>query len=137
MFLRTTLLPLLSLAGLALATYTVVRGSERLVPSLPVAEPAAAPFARKIAGAGIVEAASQDVAVAAPVPGVVLEVAVVQGQRVERGALLFRVDDRAQRSERAVRAAEVERARAERGRGESPPEHRRDPSLAAVPVLRG
>lgn len=121
MFVRKFLLPALSLGGIAVAARTVVEGGTRLAPAPPVAEPAASPYETRLAGAGIVEAASENVAVAAPLAGVVAEVAVTQGQRVERGALLLRVDDRELVAQRTVRAAELTAARAEVGRLEALP----------------
>lgn len=113
MFVRKFLLPALSLGGIVVAAHTVVEGGTRLAPAPPVAEPATSPYETRLAGAGIVEAASENVAVAAPLAGVVVEVAVTQGQRVARGALLFRVDERELSARRAVRTAEVAAARAE------------------------
>src|SRR5256885_1186033 len=39
--------------------------------------------------------------IASPVAGVILEVACVEGQRVEKGAVLFKLDDRIARAEEA------------------------------------
>ncbi len=74
-----------------------------------------------MAGAGIVEARSQNIAVGAPVPGIVLEIPVSVGSRVKRGDPLFRVDDREARAELAVRATTLASARAELARLESLP----------------
>jgi len=115
MFVRKYLVPALSLAGLALAGYTVAQGSQRLAAAPPVAEPARSPFATQLAGAGLVEAASENIAIATPVAGLVEEVLVRAGEGVARGAPLFRLEARTLVAERAVRAAalvEVEREHA-------------------------
>ena len=106
------LLPLLALAGVIFAVYTVRAGSKEVVPAEPVAPPATGPFDSYVAGAGIVEASTRNIAVGAVVPGVVTEVFVEVGDSVERGDPLFKVDDRAQAAEVAVLRAEAEAARA-------------------------
>lgn len=116
MFVRKYVVPALSLAGLALAGLTVAHGSARLPAAPPVAEPARSPYATKLAGAGLVEAASENIAVSTPAAALVAEVAVRAGDRVARGALLFRLDGRTQAAERAVRAAAVVEAERELAR---------------------
>ena len=60
---RKYLLPVVALVGVVFAIY-VVRGSNKPVPaSQPVAQPAAAPFRSYIAGAGIVEARNENIAI--------------------------------------------------------------------------
>jgi HlyD family secretion protein len=107
------LLPILSLAGLLLAFHTVAQGERPTPAAPPAAEPAEAPFPRTIAGSGIVEAASQNIAIGTPLSGVIAEVPVVQSQSVAAGAILFRLDDREFRAEADVRRAILEAARAE------------------------
>lgn len=131
MIVRKIVVPLLSLAGFTLAGFTVVRGNERLPAAAPVAEPATAPFTTKIAGAGLVEAASQNVAVGTPLSGIVAEVPVHPGDTVRQGDLLFRLDSRALGAERAVRAADVAAARAELARLEALPRAEDLPPLRA------
>ena len=105
-------LPMLAVSGLVFAV-VVVRAGNRPVPtSQPVAQPAAAPFAAYIAGAGIVEARSENIAVGAPVSGVVTGVLVKVGDTVKAGQPLFKIDDRDLQAELMTRAAGVETARA-------------------------
>ena len=118
---RKYLLPVLACAGLLFGMYTVAVGAKPVPAAKPAAEPALAPFENTIAGAGIVEARSQNIAVGAPVPGIVLEIPVSVGSRVKRGDPLFRVDDREARAELAVRATTLASARAELARLESLP----------------
>jgi multidrug resistance efflux pump len=114
-------LPLLALAGFAFAVHTVAQGAKPVVAAKPVAEPARAPFASVIAGAGIVEARTQNIAVGTGVAGVVAEVTAQVGERLAAGAPLFRIDDRERAAQLAVKRALLETARAEVARLESLP----------------
>lgn len=87
-------LPAAATAGIAFALYVVVTGARPVVPAQPVAQPSEAPFRRNIAGAGIVEAMNENIAVGAVTPGVVTELYVKWGDDVKAGASLFKVDDR-------------------------------------------
>src|SRR5438045_473460 len=69
-------------------------GAEQLSP--PV-EPPRSPYKSTVAAAGLVEARSENIAVGAALPGVVLEVYVPSsevGRFVKQGTPLFRVDER-------------------------------------------
>lgn len=113
MFIRKYVLPGLSVVGLIAATYTVMTSNQQLAAAPPIAAPAASPYRTQIAGAGLIEAASENIAVSAPLSGLVVEVPVTRGQLVKRGEVLFRLDDRDRRGLAAVRRAEVAGARAE------------------------
>ena len=63
------------------------------IPPPPVAPPKK-PFDRAIAGTGLIEALSENVAVGVPVPGLVTEVFVKVSSRVKKGDPLFKIDDR-------------------------------------------
>src|SRR5688500_11717162 len=121
MLIRTWLVPLLAVSGLAFAGWTVAKGAKPSPPAAPAAEPASAPFARSVAAAGLIEAAGENIAIGTPVGGVVVEVAAAIGARVEAGAPLFRLDDRTQRAELAARAAALAVAEAELARLKASP----------------
>lgn len=104
-------LPLLALAGFLFAVYLVVSGGKPAPVSQPVAEPAQAPFATYIAGAGIIEARSDNIAIGASLPGVVDTVLVRVGDKVKTGRPLFRLDPRELTAELEVRRAGEARAR--------------------------
>jgi multidrug resistance efflux pump len=109
--LRKYLLPLVSALGLVFALKTVAEGNKVDPPNPPVVRPPANPYARaSVAGAGIIEAPSENISVGAPVSGVVAEVLAGIGDLVEKGAPLFRLDDRALRAELAVRRAAAQAA---------------------------
>lgn len=107
------LLPLLAIAGFLFASYTVVSGSKSTPVAPAVAEPAFAPFQNFIAGAGITEAKSQNIAIGTPLPGIVKTVAVKVGDQVKSGNALFYLDDRDNLAERAVKKADLAKALAD------------------------
>ncbi|MGH9681156.1 MAG: efflux RND transporter periplasmic adaptor subunit [Candidatus Acidiferrales bacterium] len=87
-------LAVLAIVGLGLAVAMVIRGN-RAVPAPQAAVQAAGPpFASYVFGPGIVEASSENIAVGTPVSGIVTAVYVMWGDRVKRGAPLFKVDAR-------------------------------------------
>jgi multidrug resistance efflux pump len=103
--------PGVAAAALAFATFNVIRAAESR-PELPPPEaPPSTSFAERIGGVGIVEPASEPIAMSVPVAGQVAEVLVVAGQDVARGAVLFRLDDRERRAELDVRRARAASAR--------------------------
>lgn len=109
---RRFVLPVLALLGLGIALAVVTIGSRRPARQLPAVEPAAAPFQSFVAGAGLVEASTGNIAVGSPVPGIVLEIDVTVGSRVNAGDPLFRIDDRDLRAELGTANARVQSAEA-------------------------
>ncbi len=107
------ILPVLAIAGFLFAAYTVVSSNQQLPVAPAIAEPASAPFKSFIAGAGIIESKSRNIAVGTPLPGIVSSVSVKVGDKVKAGALLFSLDDRDTRAELAVKQADLAKAQAE------------------------
>ncbi|HEY8034506.1 MAG TPA: biotin/lipoyl-binding protein [Methylobacter sp.] len=105
-------LPILAAAGVLFAAYTVVNSNKPIPVAPAVAPPASAPFKSFIAGAGIVEPKSQNIAIGTPLSGIVKTVAVKVGDKVKAGAPLFYLDDRDTRAELAVKFADLAKARA-------------------------
>jgi HlyD family secretion protein len=105
--LRRYFLPLLAVVGVAFAIWTVVTGSRPIPAAPPVVPPAQAPFASYVAGSGIIEASTQNIAVGTHVSGVVTEMFVKVGDSVKAGAPLFKLDDRALQAELAQRRASL------------------------------
>ena len=105
--LSTWLVPALAAAGLTAMIMTVTAGDKSYPVSAPLAAPAKPPFAQIISGAGIVEASTQNIAVAAPVSGVIAQVHVQVGQFVKAGAPLFTLDERPLAAEVVSRDAAV------------------------------
>ncbi len=118
---RKFILPVLALIGLAFALYTVAMGQRPTPVTPPASEPALTPFRETIAGAGIVEAASQNIAIGTPIAGIVSVVAVSQSQKLRAGEILFRIDDREFAAEALVRSANLDAALADLARLKSLP----------------
>jgi multidrug efflux pump subunit AcrA (membrane-fusion protein) len=102
---RKILLPALAVFGVIFAVYSVVTGQRELPPAQPVAQPAQPHYDSYVAGAGIVEASTENIAVGTFVPGVVTEINVKVGDEVKAGHPLFKVDDRDLQAELAIRHA--------------------------------
>jgi HlyD family secretion protein len=118
---RGLLLPALAVAAFSYMVWHVTSTSTVKPQTEPVVEPSRSPFNNVVAGAGLVEPRSENIQVAAIVPGTVVEVAVVVGDRVNPGDVLFRLDDRQRRSELAVSEAQLAEARATLTRWEQMP----------------
>jgi len=110
---RTYVLPVLSVIGLLFAMYVVAKGSKPTVPAEPVAMPSAAPFAQYIAGAGIVESSTENIAIGTPVAGIVTDIPVKVGSEVKAGDPLFRIDERELQAELLVKQASLGSAQEE------------------------
>lgn len=106
------ILPAVAALGLLFGVYVVRSGAKPVPVAPPAAEPSRAPFARYIAGAGIVEASTENIEVSTPVPGMVTQVPVRVGQTVKAGDLLFAIDARDMEAELKVRQAALALARA-------------------------
>lgn len=103
--LKTYLPLLLALGGLLFAISVVLKSSQPVIAAEPVAQPAASPFETFVAGAGLVESSTENIAVAPVLPGVVTKVFVKVGDAVKAGDPLFQLDDRSLLAELAVRNA--------------------------------
>lgn len=88
------LLPFLAVLGMGFAIVTVVNGSKTIPAAQPVVDPTVMLFESSVAGAGIVEANTENIAVGTPVAGVVSNVYVSVGSKVKAGDPLFKIDDR-------------------------------------------
>lgn len=104
---RAYLIPLLAIAGVLFAVYTVVVGARPPEAKPPVIEPPKAPFNAFVAGSALVEASSQNIAVGAPVGAVVERVAVTVGDTIKKGDVLFELDPRELRASLVSREAAV------------------------------
>ena len=100
---RKIVLPLLAVAGVVVAVWTAVQSAKPIPAAQPVAEPPRPQFARKISGAGIIEAASRNIAIGTHLPGIVNRVFVTVGSKVAAGDPLFALDDRKHQADLAVK----------------------------------
>lgn len=110
MFVRSIVIPALAIAGVCLAAYTVTKQNKPVVPAQPVAQPASPPYLDRVAGAGLVEASTQNIAIGTQISGIVSKVHVVAGDRVKAGDPLFTIDERQTLAELAVREAALRSA---------------------------
>ncbi len=107
---RKYLFPILAVFGIGFAVLTVVNGSKTIPPAPPVVEPSAPPFKSSVAGAGIVEANTENIAIGTLIPGVIAQIYVSVGSKVRAGDPLFKLDGRDLRAKRGVRQAALHAA---------------------------
>lgn len=122
--LRPFILPAIAAAMFMYAAVHVARSQQTLERPAPPQVPARTPYGRTVAGSGIVEAQSENIAVGSALPGVVLEVyipAAGVGKRVQAGDPLFRVDDRALAAQLKWHQAQLAAAQAQFDRLEALP----------------
>lgn len=130
---RAAIVPLLAISLLCLAGYHVARYSHAQPPLSPPAAPARVPFGSTIAGSGVIEPWTENIALGTHAAGVVEEVCVRVGEHVGQGAPLFRLDERQLRADLAVREAMLASARAQLEKLEQQPRREELPgSLARV-----
>ncbi len=77
----------------------------------PFRDPPTSPIVTRVAGAGIVEAASRNIFIGTFVPGIIAELPVVPGQSVKKGDVLLKLDARDVQATVELQAAAVEVAR--------------------------
>jgi multidrug resistance efflux pump len=137
---RKYLLPLMALGLLIFAVVHVVTAQQEKPKLEPPREPARASYAHSVAGAGIVEAQTENIAIGSALPGVVMEVYVPVekvGQRVKAGEPLFRVDDRALKAQLRVQEANLAAAEAQLAKLDAQPRPEElPPSEAKVKVAQ-
>ncbi|MGE3240089.1 MAG: HlyD family secretion protein [Pirellulales bacterium] len=106
-------LPIVALVMIAFAVNFLMHSKTRMPELPPPIQPAVSPFPNTVAGAGMVEPETENIAVGSPVPGVVVEVLAKVGQKVKTGDPLFRLDDRQLKAQLAIREAMLADAKAQ------------------------
>jgi multidrug resistance efflux pump len=114
-------LPLAALLMLLFTVYRVVLAQQKPPKLEPPVPPARMPFGNGVAGAGLVEAQTENIAIGSNLPGIVTGVHVAKGQTVKAGDLLFEVDQRQAQADLEMRQAGVEIAQAQLRRLELQP----------------
>jgi RND family efflux transporter MFP subunit len=112
---RKYALPVVALLGVAVGIFAAVRDTYTVPPAQPVAVPPEAPYQTFVAGAGIVQASSENISIGTQIAGVVSILYVDVGSVVKAGDPLFTIDDRAQRAQVAIQTAAVQVAEADLG----------------------
>jgi len=127
-------LPVLALAMFALAAYHVSTNETATGTKQPPRQPPVSPYEQTVAGAGagLIEAESENIEIGSRVPGVVVEVFVSDGDKVQAGDRLFRLDESQLQAQLGVRKAELASAEAELSRLEQQPRPERIPLMEAT-----
>jgi multidrug resistance efflux pump len=100
--------PLVAVIGFSFAVFKVLSAQQQPEPKPPYNAPAAAPFEKVVAGSGITEARTENIAIGTAVPGLVEKVLVKVGDTVAPGDPLFKIDDRSLAADLKVRKAMLE-----------------------------
>ncbi|MDE3153802.1 MAG: biotin/lipoyl-binding protein [Acidobacteriota bacterium] len=109
----------LALAGATAAGAMVVEGNRAPAATAPLFQPARAPFASAIFGAGLVEASTENIAVGTPVSGIVTALYVTWGEQVQQGTPLFKIDTRDLEAQLLPARATIAQTRAQLGTAEA------------------
>ncbi|HCS50982.1 biotin/lipoyl-binding protein [Rubinisphaera sp.] len=91
---KIPIIPVIALAAITFAVYHVMTSQGPTSQAEPPIEPARSPYASKLAGAGIVESRTENIEIAAEVSGVVSELLVSEGEIIDAGQLLLKLDAR-------------------------------------------
>lgn len=105
-------LPAIALLGIVIALRVVSLGNRAQPLAEPLVEPAKNSYESSVAGAGIVEAFRENIAIASNVAGVVSKIQVQVGARVNPGDSLFSIDDKQLKAERLVKEGALSVAQA-------------------------
>src|SRR5579872_250917 len=104
------LIPVVAIGLMAFALMHVVGAQQTPPRSSPPTQPPRAPFERTVAGTGIVESESENIAMGSPMEGIITKVFVKVGKWVEAGDPLFVLDDRMLKAELLAREANLKSA---------------------------
>lgn len=105
-------LPTVALVLLVLAVLSIAKTQPVRKEVAPPAVPATAAYPAQVGAVGIVEAASENIAISLPVPGLVTRIYVRAGAHIHKGAPLFSLDDRDVRAELVLRESALAVAQA-------------------------
>lgn len=110
---RKYVIPLVALAGVVLAVFTVVWDDKSSPSAPPVSEAPQSPYPTFVAGSGLVEASTENISIGTHIAGIVTRIFVQVGSDVKAGDSLFTIDDRATRADIDTRRAAVQVAEAQ------------------------
>src|SRR5262249_4874676 len=112
--------------------YHVVRAQQTPPKVDPLVEPASSPYSQTLAGTGLVESDTENIAIGSHHSGVVGEVLVKVGDKVAKGKTpLFRLDDRQLLAELDMRKANLKSAQAQLSKLRALPRTEEVPPAAA------
>ena len=124
-------LPLFAIVAFVFAAKQMTAAQQKTEPAAPPVAPAKSPFAKQLAGAGIVEPDTENIIIGTHLPGVIERIYVKVGDAVRPGQTLFRLDDRHLRAELDVRNANLGSALASLERTNNLPRAEELPPLRA------
>ena len=118
---KRTVLPIVAAVAAILAMISVARTRPKREPTVPPSAPPTSSFEKVVAGVGLVEANSENIAVSCAVSGMVTQLYVKAGDRVGQGQKLFSLDDRDLRADQQVKRTALEGAQARLAKLEQEP----------------
>jgi RND family efflux transporter MFP subunit len=110
---RKYLLPVLAVLGVCLGIVAALQSARKVVPTPMVSDAPTSPYQTFVAGAGLVEANTENIAIGTQIAGIVSQIYVQIGSEVKKGDPLFTIDDRATRALLATQLAAVKVAEAQ------------------------
>ncbi len=110
---RSLILPALAGLGFFITILMVWHDRTSISPSAPAIPSARSPYSDQVAGVGLIEGWGGNIALSAPVPGIVQQIFVRCGDHVHRGQPLFQIDDRDLQARLLPAQAQVQQARAQ------------------------
>lgn len=131
---RKYALPLSAIVLLLFSVFHVVRAQQKPTPLPPPSPPARNPYHQSVAGHGLIEASTENIAVGSALPGVVNQVFVSVdkvGKRVKAGDPLFQVDDRQLKAQLAYHEAALVAAQAQLAKLDAMPRYEDLPGAEA------
>lgn len=108
---RKYFLPFLALCGAVLGLFVVFKTQKKVKTPPILFQPATSPYPASIAGAGIIEASSENIAIGTPFNEIVTKIYVKQGDSVKAGDLLFELDLRNFNAQAAAAEANLTEAK--------------------------
>lgn len=125
------ILPVIAAGCLVFAAVHLAKSQQPQSETEPPLAPAKSPFDRQVAGLGIVESRTENVAIGSHVPGIVVKVLVKEGERVPAGAPLLELDTRQVQADIRVKESMLAIARAQLAKLEAMPRSEELPPMAA------
>jgi len=110
---RKYFLPALAILGVGLGVVAALQSARKLVPTPMVSDAPTSPYKSFVAGAGLVEANTENIAIGTQIAGIISQIYVQIGNHVKKGDPLFTIDDRATRALLATQLAAVKVAEAQ------------------------
>jgi len=95
---RKYILPVVALVGILLAMLVASRANKTLPPASAVSAAPRPPYRAFVAGAGLIEANTENICIGTHIAGIVSKIYVQISSHVRAGDPLFTIDDRAQRA---------------------------------------